>query len=87
MTIIKTIPACTQCKHYTKEMDFPVCTLHYIEEPDYISGNVYKVNRFAPDVRKNDKLCGPDAKDFIQKEQEEEQPKESRLSKLLKILF
>lgn len=84
MTIIKTIPACRQCKYYQEEMNFPVCTLHYFQDSDYVSGNVYRINRFAPDVRKNENLCGPDAKDFIQKPYEEP-PKESLLRKFAKL--
>ena len=62
------IPACKNCKHYDTEMDFPVCTFHYFEKPDYVSGVVYKINRFCVDVRKNKDLCGHEGKDFIQKE-------------------
>lgn len=54
-------------------MDFPVCTFHYFEKPDYVSGVVYKINRFCVDVRKNKDLCGHEGKDFIQKEVVEEE--------------
>jgi len=68
-----TIPACKECKHYDEEMDFPVCTLHYIEKPDYVSGIVYKINPFCVDIRKNKDLCGHEGKNFEQKEVVEEE--------------
>ena len=67
------IPACKNCKHYDKEMDFPVCKFHYFETPDYVSGVVYKINRFCPDTRKNQDLCGHEGKNFEMKEFVEEE--------------
>jgi len=69
----QTIPACKDCKHYDEEMDFPVCKFHYFETPDYVSGVVYKINRFCPDTRKNQDLCGHEGRDFEQREVVEEQ--------------
>ena len=63
-----TIPACKECKHYDEEMDFPVCKFHYFETPDYVSGVVYKINRFCTDTRKNQDLCGHEGKNFKQRE-------------------
>jgi hypothetical protein len=70
----QTIPACKDCNHYHVVADFiPCCKIHYFEEPDYINGIMDKIEMIAINARENEKRCGPEGKDFEQREVVEEE--------------
>jgi hypothetical protein len=68
-----TVPACSQCKHYEYfEYVGSQCNKHYTENPDYINGGYYKMHYTAIDARKDESLCGLEARDFERKEEEQQ---------------
>jgi hypothetical protein len=82
-----TIPACSQCKYYEYFVYFgSQCNKHYTENPDYINGGYYKMHYTAVDARKDESLCGLEARDFEQKE-EEQQPKPKSFWNFAEYIF
>lgn len=84
---LESIPACKDCKHYLHLDNFflPCCKFHYFEKPDYINGYMEKIEMIAPEVRKNEDLCGHEGKNFEPIEVIEEEPFSYR--KCLKEFF
>jgi hypothetical protein len=86
-----TIPACNQCKHYEYFEYFgSQCNKHYTEHPDYIDGGYNKMYYTAIDARKDESLCGLEARDFEPKEKEQQPKPKSfwdRIGQLYQSLF
>ena len=66
------IPACKNCKYYY-EFDEVIgfCGFHTLSRPDYINGTINKIDMVAFEARKQKDLCGPEGRDFVQREEEE----------------
>ena len=62
----QSIPACRDCEHYCEIDIFSFCKYHYTEKPDYITGTINKVELLCNDVRKNEKYCGHEGRNFKQ---------------------
>lgn len=69
------IPACKNCSHYYVVDDFlPCCKFHYFERPDYINGRAEKIDMIAFQAREQEDRCGSEGRDFVQREEEEDEP-------------
>jgi hypothetical protein len=66
------IPACKNCKYYYDfDEFFGFCKFHTFSRPDYINGNIDKIDMIAYEAREQKDRCGPEGKDFVQREEQE----------------
>lgn len=68
------IPACKNCKYYYEFDEFiGLCGYHTFSRPDYINGEINKIDMLAFEARENKNRCGPEGRDFVQREEEEKE--------------
>ena len=82
------IPACKNCKYYYEFDGFiGFCGYHTSSRPDYINGTIKKIDMIAFEAREQKERCGPEGKDFVQREKEEEKKETFSYRKWLKGFF
>lgn len=64
------IKACKNCSYYY-ELDELIgfCKHHTFSRPDYINGKINKIDMIAFQAREQKDRCGPEGKDFEQREE------------------
>lgn len=65
------IPACKNCEYYD-ELDGS-CRYHTFYRSDYINGNINRIYMRAFEAREQKDRCGPEGRDFVQREEEEKE--------------
>jgi hypothetical protein len=66
------IPACKNCSYYYEFDEFiGFCKFHTFSRPDYINGKINNIHMIAFQAREQEDRCGPEGKDFVQREEEE----------------
>ncbi len=81
------LKACVNCAHHFSSSMFDYCSLHRIENVCYTQGTVTSSPRICEFARERESLCGPEAKDYVHRGPEPQQPLPDVFKDFLKFLF
>ena len=63
---------CVTCVHHEEKggaLSFHICDnpKYWVEDPNYVTGEVFAIRPYCYDARKSDKLCGAEGRGWEQK--------------------